>query len=59
MFIEKFKTASKRFIQDEEGASAIEYAIIVTMVALVVLTFVTPMGTAITAKFNAIVAALT
>ncbi|MCJ2372502.1 Flp family type IVb pilin [Pseudomonas sp. RGM 3321] len=51
-------TRIQSFIRDKEAASAIEYAIIVAMVALVLFAFVTPMGTAIKAKFNDIVIAL-
>ncbi|MFJ5445384.1 Flp family type IVb pilin [Methylobacillus methanolivorans] len=45
--------------QDEEGASAIEYALIVAMVALVLVTLMPGMRTAITAVFTNIQNALT
>ncbi|MFK3972404.1 Flp family type IVb pilin [Pseudomonas sp. NPDC087358] len=48
----------RKFVKNEEAASAIEYAIIVAMVALVLFAMVTPMGTAIKAKFNEIIVAL-
>lgn len=46
------------FFSRSEAASAIEYVLIVAMVALVVVTFVTPMGTVIKATFNKVVVAL-
>lgn len=48
----------RRFVKDEEAASAIEYAVIVAMVALVLFAMVTPMGSAIRARFNEIIVAL-
>ena len=48
----------RRFVKNEEAASAIEYAIIVAMVALVLFSLITPMGTAIKARFNEIITAV-
>jgi pilus assembly protein Flp/PilA len=59
MFLTKINAGAKRLIKNKDGASAIEYAIIVAMVALVLFTLVTPMGTAVKARFNEIVSALT
>ncbi|SEM89665.1 pilus assembly protein Flp/PilA [Pseudomonas sp. ok272] len=42
------------FMTRSEGASAIEYALIIAMVALVVISFVTPMGGAIKTTFNSL-----
>lgn len=47
------------FLADEEGASAIEYALIAAMVAIALITFVTPIRNAITAIFSSISNALT
>ena len=58
MFLIKFKAGAKRLIKNKDGASAIEYAIIVAMVALVLFTMVTPMGGAIRGKFNDIIVAM-
>lgn len=58
MFLTKINTGAKRLIKNKDGASAIEYAIIVAMVALVLFTMVTPMGTAIRGKFNEIIVAM-
>lgn len=46
------------FMQRSEGASAIEYALIIAMVGLVVITFVTPLGGSVKDTFNKVVAAL-
>lgn len=46
------------FMRRSEGASAIEYALIIAMVALVVITFVTPLGDSVKSTFNKVVAAL-
>ncbi|RMP27256.1 Flp pilus assembly protein, pilin Flp [Pseudomonas syringae pv. delphinii] len=51
-------TRIQTFLKDKEAASAIEYAVIVAMVALVLFAMVTPMGTAIKARFNEIIEAL-
>lgn len=53
------KTAFINFTSDEEGASAIEYALIAAMVAVALITFVTPINTAITTIFTNIQNALT
>lgn len=52
------KHAVLRFLRDEEGASAIEYALIAAMVAIALVTFVTPIRTAITTIFTDIQSAL-
>lgn len=46
------------FLNSEEGASAIEYAIVVAMVAVVVVVFVTPMGTKVFNIFNNVLTSL-
>jgi pilus assembly protein Flp/PilA len=53
------KTAFVNFISDEEGASAIEYALLAAMVAIALVTFVQPINTAITTIFTSIQTALT
>lgn len=47
------------FLRDEEGASAIEYALLAAMVAVALVAFVTPIRTAITGIFTSIQTALT
>ena len=41
------------FIRDEEGASAIEYALLVALIALAITAGATTLGTKISAMFNA------
>ena len=47
-----------RFAADETAATSIEYGLIASMIALVVISAVTKIGTRISAKFNAIAANL-
>lgn len=47
------------FYRDEEGASAIEYALIAAMVAVALVTFITPIRGAVTDIFDSIKDALT
>lgn len=58
MFLLYISVLIRRFVKDEEAASAIEYAIIVAMVALVLFALVTPMGDAIKARFENIIKAV-
>lgn len=51
-------TKARAFARSEEGASAIEYAIVVAMVAVVVVAFVTPLGDRVLAIFNNILTSL-
>lgn len=48
----------KRFIsafwRDETGATAIEYGLIVALIAVVVITAVTAVGTSLRTKFNSV-----
>lgn len=53
------KTFFLNFWRDEEGASAIEYALIAAMVAVAIVAFVKPVNSAIAAIFNQIQGALT
>lgn len=46
------------FMRRTEGASAIEYALIVAMVAVVVVAFITPLGGAVKDTLNEVVEAL-
>ncbi|MDR3512172.1 MAG: Flp family type IVb pilin [Caulobacteraceae bacterium] len=43
-----------RFMKDESGATAIEYGLIVALIAVVIITAVTTVGTNLSAKFNTI-----
>jgi pilus assembly protein Flp/PilA len=50
--------AFKRFIKDESGATAIEYGLIVALIAVVIITAVTAVGTNLDTKFNAAATAI-
>ena len=41
-----------RFIKDESGATAIEYGLIVALIAVVIITAVTTLGTTLSSKFD-------
>jgi len=58
MFLMYISALIRRFVKNEEAASAIEYAVIATMVAIVVIAFVSPLGDAVKAKLNLIVKGL-
>ena len=44
--------AIKRFVQDESGATAIEYALIAAGIGIAIITAVQALGTAISDKFD-------
>ena len=48
----------KKFIQDESGATAIEYGLIAALIAVVIITVLTNIGTALNAKFQKVESAL-
>jgi pilus assembly protein Flp/PilA len=43
-----------RFMKDESGATAIEYGLIVALIAVVVITAVTTVGSNLSTKFNSV-----
>lgn len=49
----------QRFVSDEEGVTAIEYALIASLIAVVIIGAVTLVGTDIKAVFNDIAGHLT
>ncbi|MBV2194393.1 MAG: Flp family type IVb pilin [Azonexus sp.] len=53
------KTKLIQFLRDEEGASAIEYALVAAMVAVALITFVKPINQAVNDIFQKIQNALT
>ena len=59
MFLQKLMVKTRRFFRRTEGASAIEYALIVAMVALLLVAFVPTLGDAVTKSFQAIEDAMT
>jgi pilus assembly protein Flp/PilA len=44
----------KRFARDESGATAIEYGLIVALIAVVIITAVTTVGTNLSASFTSV-----
>ena len=47
-----------RFANDDTGVTAIEYGLIASLIAVVIITSVTLVGTNLTAQYNAIATAL-
>ena len=43
-----------RFVRDESGATAIEYGLIAALIAVVIITGVTAVGTKLSATFNSL-----
>ncbi len=58
MIKNKYARFTKDLLINEEGASAIEYALIAAMVAIVLVAFVTPIGDALRGIFQQIQTAL-
>jgi pilus assembly protein Flp/PilA len=52
-------TALKRFYRDEEGATMVEYALMVALIAVVCIGVVTTLGTRVNTKFNSAAGAMT
>jgi pilus assembly protein Flp/PilA len=48
------KKLVSRFVADQSGATAIEYGMIAGLIAVVIITAITAIGTKLNAKFNAI-----
>jgi pilus assembly protein Flp/PilA len=47
-------TKVKSFIREEEGASAVEYGLLVAGIAVVVMTAIYAIGTSLNAKFQSV-----
>jgi pilus assembly protein Flp/PilA len=56
--VKKLYSGIQRFIRDEEGVTAIEYALIAALIAVVIITAVTNTGTEVENVFNKVVNAL-
>lgn len=52
-------TFSKRFFRDESGVTAVEYGLIAALIAVVIITAVTTVGTQLNTTFSKIGSALT
>jgi pilus assembly protein Flp/PilA len=53
------KNLLARFVTDESGVTAMEYGLIAALIAVVIITAVTLVGTKLQAVFNAVASALT
>jgi pilus assembly protein Flp/PilA len=58
MTLDYLRAHARTFCKSDEAASAIEYAIVVAMVAVVVVAFVTPLGDKVQDIFNNILTTL-
>ena len=54
----KLITAVKKFTNDDTGATMVEYALMVALVAVVCVVAVTALGTAMSVKFASIAASI-
>ena len=52
------KNLFARYMKDESGATAIEYGLIAALIAVVIITALTQVGTSLTAKFDDVSTAL-
>jgi len=51
-------TKVKNFVREEEGASAVEYGLLVALIAVVIIGAVTTLGTNLNAKFTEVAGAI-
>ena len=58
MTLDYLRAHARTFCKSDEAASAIEYAIVVAMVAVVVVVFVSPIGDKVLSIFNVILTKL-
>ena len=56
--MEKFVLATRRFMRDEEGVTAIEYGLIAALIAVAIIVSVDAVGDALNALFQEIAASL-
>ena len=49
---------TKNFFKDESGASAVEYSLLVALIAVVIITAVTTLGTNLSTKFDSAAAGI-
>jgi pilus assembly protein Flp/PilA len=52
------KSLFSRFVQDQSGATAIEYGLIAALISVVCITVLTSVGTKLNAKFDSVSNAL-
>lgn len=56
--MEKFVLVTRRFLRDEEGVTAIEYSLIAALIAVVIITAVTTVGSRVCETFRSVADAL-
>lgn len=56
--MQKFIAAAKNFMSDESGATMVEYALMVALIAVVAAVGATALGVAVNGQFNAITGSL-
>ncbi|MCK8515214.1 Flp family type IVb pilin [Methylonatrum kenyense] len=54
LYVKMLRNTLRRFVKDERGASAIEYALIAAMVAIALVTFVPEINAAVSGIFEQI-----
>lgn len=54
----QFITSARNFMADDSGATMVEYALMVALIAVACIAAVTAVGTALTTKFNAVATAI-
>jgi pilus assembly protein Flp/PilA len=50
--MDRFGSAVRRFVADEEGAALVEYGILVALIAVVAIVIIATLGEKISAKFQ-------
>lgn len=56
--MEKFVLATRRFLRDEEGVTAIEYGLIAALIAVIIIAATTVVGNRVCETFNSVAVAL-
>jgi pilus assembly protein Flp/PilA len=51
-------TIAKKFLKDENGATAIEYGLIAALISVAIITAVGSVGSSLTSTFNSVASAL-
>lgn len=57
--MQKFMTRVKQFVVSEDGPTAVEYAVMLSLIVIVCITAITAVGTNASAKFDAVKDSLT
>jgi len=56
--MDRFASAVRKFVKDEEGAALVEYGILVALIAVVAIIVIATVGNKISAKFSEVAAKL-